>query len=226
MLPFKRAVERAIAEAKTRGRLGDVARDGEEDKFGRMTGEGSSDHEGSESTSESGSEEGSSSSSSEEEEEGADAAVDAAEGRARLDGEPAEAKPAFAAPDVVAAAAQRALKLEEEAKAMKSSKAGKEEESSHERAMRSVAEARSRGAAVKLTERGMKIERANANKDKKRGKKGKGHRRKRGGNDSESESLDEDAFGSRKDSFAQMTSPRVVKPVSYTHLTLPTILLV
>ena len=70
MLPFKRAVERAIAEAKTRGRLGDVARDGEEDKFGRMTGEGSSDHEGSESTSESGSEEGSSSSSSEEEEEG------------------------------------------------------------------------------------------------------------------------------------------------------------
>ena len=211
MLPFKRAVERAIAEAKTRGRLGDVARDGEEDKFGRMTGEGSSDHEGSESTSESGSEEGSSSWSSEEEEEGADAAVDAAEGRARLDGEPAEAKPAFAAPDVVAAAAQRALKLEEEAKAMKSSKAGKEEESSHERAMRSVAEARSRGAAVKLTERGMKIERANANKDKKRGKKGKGHRRKRGGNDSESESLDEDAFGSRKDSFAQMTSPRVVK---------------
>ena len=210
MLPFKRAVERAIAEAKTRGRLGDVARDGEEDKFGRMTGEGSSDHEGSESTSESGSD-GVLSSSSSEEEEGADAAVDAAEGRARLDGEPAEAKPAFAAPDVVAAAAQRALKLEEEAKAMNSSKAGKEEESSHERAMRSVAEARSRGAAVKLTERGMKIERANANKDKKRGKKGKGHRRKRGGNDSESESLDEDAFGSRKDSFAQMTSPRAVK---------------
>ena len=210
VLPFKRAVERAIAEAKTRGRLGDVARDGEEDKFGRMTGEGSSDHEGSESTSESGSD-GVLSSSSSEEEEGADAAVDAAEGRARLDGEPAEAKPAFAAPDVVAAAAQRALKLEEEAKAMNSSKAGKEEESSHERAMRSVAEARSRGAAVKLTERGMKIERANANKDKKRGKKGKGHRRKRGGNDSESESLDEDAFGSRKDSFAQMTSPRAVK---------------
>ena len=29
VLPFKRAVERAIAEAKTRGRLGDVARDGE-----------------------------------------------------------------------------------------------------------------------------------------------------------------------------------------------------
>jgi len=216
MLPFKRAVERAIAEAKTRGRLGDVARDGEEDdKFGRMTGEGSSDHEGSESTSESGSEEGSSSSSEEDSEEdsedGADAAVDAAEGRAQLDGEAAEAKPAFAAPDVVAAAAQRALKLEDEAKAMSNSKVGKEEESSHERAMRSVAEARSRGHAVKVTERGMKIERANANKDKKKGKKGKGHRRKRAGNESESESLDEDAFGSRKDSFAQMTSPRAVK---------------
>ena len=79
MLPFKRAVERAIAEAKTRGRLGDVARDGEEeDKFRRLTGEGSSDHEGSESTSESWSKEGPSSSYSEEE--GADAAVDAAEG--------------------------------------------------------------------------------------------------------------------------------------------------
>ena len=215
--PFRKAVERAMAEARARGRCDDGNGDdgngddgnGDDEKFSRMDGEGSSDHEDSDDSETSTSEATSSDGTSDE-----NGAIERDE-NGMDGGDEAATTAAFAAPEVVAAAAQRALKLEAEAKASASgSKAVKEEESAHERAVRAVAEAKSRGHEVKLNERGMKIERLEKSKDKKRGKKGKGHRRKRKGDrDSDSESLDEDEFGrtTSAKAFAQMTSPRSVK---------------
>ena len=215
--PFRKAVERAMAEARARGRCDDGNGDdgngddgnGDDEKFSRMDGEGSSDHEDSDDSETSTSEATSSDGTSDE-----NGAIERDE-NGMDGGDEAATTAAFAAPEVVAAAAQRALKLEAEAKASASgSKAVKEEESAHERAVRAVAEAKSRGHEVKLNERGMKIERLEKSKDKKRGKKGKGHRRKRKGDrDSDSESLDEDEFGrtTSANAFAQMTSPRSVK---------------
>ena len=210
--PFRKAVERAMAEARARGRCDDGNGDdgnGDDEKFSRMDGEGSSDHEDSDDSETSTSEATSSDGTSDE-----NGAIERDE-NGMDGGDEAATTAAFAAPEVVAAAAQRALKLEAEAKASASgSKAVKEEESAHERAVRAVAEAKSRGHEVKLNERGMKNERLEKSKDKKRGKKGKGHRRKRKGDrDSDSESLDEDEFGrtTSAKAFAQMTSPRSVK---------------
>ena len=210
--PFRKAVERAMAEARARGRCDDGNGDdgnGDDEKFSRMDGEGSSDHEDSDDSETSTSEATSSDGTSDE-----NGAIERDE-NGMDGGDEAATTAAFAAPEVVAAAAQRALKLEAEAKASASgSKAVKEEESAHERAVRAVAEAKLRGHEVKLNERGMKIERLEKSKDKKRGKKGKGHRRKRKGDrDSDSESLDEDEFGrtTSAKAFAQMTSPRSVK---------------
>ena len=225
MNPFRKSVDKAIEEARKRGKWARTtprttkSEEEDDDAFGRMEDEGSSDHEGSSDDDDDDDDDDSedaAGSSSSYETDSEDAAMDAAEAKATGHAEPATAKPAFAAPEAVAAAAQRALKMEEEEKAAVASKSGRETESAHEKALRVVAEARSRGDSVRLQERGMRIERAEdeKKKKKKKGKKGKGHRRKRGGDGgSESESLDEDEFGRQTSAkaFAQMTSPRAVK---------------
>ena len=227
--PFRKAVEKAIERARERAGK-EEALDGraleraagepsESESESESDSDGSdaevSDSEVSGGSEESGSASGSGSeeseSESESESEDSDAAADAAE-RARAGESAAAARPAFAAPEVVAAAAQRALRLEKEELEAKRGKGGGEEESAHERAVRKVAEAKHRGAEVKLSDGRMQIERAK--KEKKRGKKGKGHRRKRqGGRGSDSEILDEDEFGrtTAVKAFAQMTSPRPVR---------------
>ena len=117
---------------------------------------------------------------------------------------------------MVAAAAQRAFKLEEEERALAGTKkATTSEASAHERAVRAVAEAKAKGNSIQINDRGVKIKHVAKKKREKKGKKGKGHRRKRSGRaGSDSESLDEDDFGRTNNAvkaFAQMTTPRSVR---------------
>ena len=239
--PFKRAVVKAIAECERRdgeAKARTKVETGDDVTFERMSGECSDDHpdestsgeyetdDDDDDDSESSSGSGTSSGSDEADDDvsvggargenattkttnagGAGPNVSAAHG--------ASTPPAFAPPEVVAAAAQRALKLEEEERALAGTKkATAVETSAHERAVRAVAEAKANGNSVQINDRGVKIERAAKNKREKKGKKGKGHRRKRSGRaGSDSESLDEDEFGRTNavKAFAQMTTPRSVR---------------
>lgn len=213
----ERAAERRIrddgAKARTKTNDDDDAEDDDDDDDeSARDGDGSSDDESSDVASSS--EDGSGSGSESDDGSDSDAAADAAEARRGDDGAGPATIGAFAAPEVIAAAAQRALKLEREEAEGKKGKGKREEESAHERAVRIMAEAKARGDVVSASDRGMKIERKAKSEDKKRGKKGKGHRRKRQGKTgSDSESLDEDEFGrtAAVKAFAQATSPRPVR---------------
>jgi len=240
--PFKRAVVKAIAECERRddAKKAKAGADDDDDDdvraFGRMSGECSDDHpdessSGEYETDEDDSESSSGSETSSESDEDDGDASGGAKGEnaattttTTITGgasgstvrEAATVRPAFAAPEVVAAAAQRALKLEEEERALAGTKkATTSEASAHERAVRAVAEAKAKGNSIQINDRGVKIEHVSKKKREKKGKKGKGHRRKRSGRaGSDSESLDEDDFGRTNNAvkaFAQMTTPRSVR---------------